>query len=97
VPEQALVEAAAIEERIDDQLPGVVENARRRRQVAPALRQSTPRSASERDDHDRRHDARRLAEHASGASQAPAFGVQRSTFAVGQASRRGSAFRAACS
>ena len=37
MPEQALVDAAVVEERIDDQLPGVVDDARRRRQRRAGL------------------------------------------------------------
>ena len=61
VPEQALVDAAAIEERIDDQLPGVREErataaARSSRRAGRAA----PRPASASAMHDeRRHDAHR--------------------------------------
>ena len=46
VPEQALVDAAAIEERIDDQFPGVAETRDGGGSVEPAVRQSTARSAA---------------------------------------------------
>ena len=57
VPEQALVETAAIEERIDNQLPGVVQHLGRRRQRGAGLAaKQLPHQEAEGEHDNRRHD-----------------------------------------
>ncbi len=60
MPEQALVDAAAIEERIEDQFLGVLEDPRWRRQgrAGPAADQF-PEQHQQREHDQRRHDAHR--------------------------------------